>query len=81
LEEPGTYTGEPLFVPDPSGEAEDDGAIVTVVLNSTAEISELLVLDAADLSEHARGQLPTALPFGFHSQFYPVDRPPRRLVA
>ena len=80
-EEPGTYTGEPLFVPDPSGEAEDDGAIVTVVLNSTAEISELLVLDAADLSEHARGQLPTALPFGFHSQFYPVDRPPRRLVA
>ncbi|ESS10936.1 MAG: lignostilbene-alpha,beta-dioxygenase related enzyme, partial [uncultured archaeon A07HR60] len=53
----------------------DDGAIVTVVLNSTAEISELLVLDAADLSEHARGQLPTALPSDSTASFTPsTDR-------
>lgn len=78
---PETYTGEPLFVPNPEGDAEDDGVIVTVVLNTEAEASELLVLDAADFSEHAKGRLPAALPFGFHGQFYPEHQPPRRLVA
>jgi len=70
--EPDVHPGEPLFVPAPAGrrDGEDDGVLLSVVLDAEAERSALLVLDAADLSERARAPLDRALPFGFHGQFY-----------
>jgi carotenoid cleavage dioxygenase-like enzyme len=66
---PGCYPGEPVFVARPSGEAEDDGVVLSVVLDSAAQRSFLLVLDAADLSELARAEAPHVVPYGFHGDF------------
>jgi beta,beta-carotene 9',10'-dioxygenase len=67
--QPGCYPGEPVFVARPEAEDEDDGVLLSVVLDAEAETSFLLVLDAADLSELARAQAPHHIPFGFHGQF------------
>jgi beta,beta-carotene 9',10'-dioxygenase len=67
--EPGCYPGEPVFVACPQGEREDDGVLLSVVLDASAGSSFLLVLDAGDLSELARAQAPHPIPFGFHGQF------------
>jgi beta,beta-carotene 9',10'-dioxygenase len=71
--QPACYPGEPVFVARPhaasSPEGEDDGVLLSVVLDAHAGTSFLLVLDAADLSELARAQAPHHIPFGFHGQF------------
>lgn len=65
----GCFPGEPVFVPAPGAEAEDDGVLLSVVLDSAAERSFLVVLDARDLSELARAEAPHHIPFGFHGNF------------
>lgn len=67
--ESGRYPGEPVFVAAPDAVAEDDGVLLSVVLDATANRSMLLVLDAHDLSELARAEVPHRIPFGFHGQF------------
>jgi carotenoid cleavage dioxygenase-like enzyme len=67
--QPGCYPGEPVFVARPEAEAEDDGVVLSVVLDAAAQSSFLLVLDGADLEELARAQAPHHIPFGFHGQF------------
>jgi beta,beta-carotene 9',10'-dioxygenase len=67
--ERGCYPGEPVFVARPGAEREDDGVLLSVVLDARAQRSLLLVLDAADLSELARAQVPHHVPFSFHGQF------------
>lgn len=68
----GYYPSEPVFVPAPDATTEDDGVLLSVVLDSTAEHSFLLVLDATTMTEIARAELPHALPFSFHGQFFNV---------
>ena len=58
-----------MFVARPQAEGEDDGVLLSVVLDAAAETSFLLVLDAADLNEIARARVPHHIPFGFHGQF------------
>ncbi|MFI4990139.1 MAG: carotenoid oxygenase family protein [Solirubrobacterales bacterium] len=67
--ERGCYPGEPVFVARPDARDEDDGVLLSVVLDAAAESSFLLVLDAADLRELARARVPHHIPFGFHGQF------------
>lgn len=67
----GLYPGEPVFVPSPSAAAEDDGVLLSVVLDIDKELSFLLVLDAASLTEMARAAAPHAIPFHFHGNFFP----------
>jgi beta,beta-carotene 9',10'-dioxygenase len=67
--QPACYPGEPVFVARPDADREDDGVLLSVVLDADAETSFLLVLDAADLTELARAQAPHHIPFGFHGQF------------
>ena len=71
--EPNTYPGEPVFVSRPGASDEDDGVVLSVVLDAAAGSSFLLVLDARDLSEIARATVPQAVPFGFHGQFIRSD--------
>ena len=66
---PGCYPGEPVFVANPDAEDEDDGVLLSVVLDGGTGTSFLLVLDAADLAEVARAKVPHHIPFGFHGQF------------
>jgi beta,beta-carotene 9',10'-dioxygenase len=68
--EPGCYPGEPVFVRRPDGSAEDDGAILSVVLDASAGRSFLLVLDAGSFEELARAEAPHHIPFGFHGQYF-----------
>jgi beta,beta-carotene 9',10'-dioxygenase len=72
-DEPGTYPGEPVFVPAPNGAREDDGVLLSIVLDAGAGTSFLLVLDAAGLGELARARVPHHVPFGFHGQYF-ADR-------
>ena len=67
--EPGSYPGEPVFVGRPGREAEDDGAVLSVVFDSSTNRSFLLVLDASSFEELARAEVPHHVPFGFHGQF------------
>ncbi len=67
--QPACYPGEPVFVARPEAEHEDDGVLLSVVLNAEEGRSFLLVLDAAGLGELARAQAPHHIPFGFHGQF------------
>jgi carotenoid cleavage dioxygenase-like enzyme len=68
--ERGCYPGEPVFVERPGAAAEDDGAILSVVLDTEAERSFLLVLDAGSFEEVARAEAPHHIPFGFHGQYF-----------
>ena len=42
------YVSEPLFVPDPNGEEEDDGVLLAQIFNGKKSESALLVLDATN---------------------------------
>ena len=67
--QPGCYPGEPVFVAAPDAQDEDAGVLLSVVLDAGAQRSCLLVLDASDLNELARAEVPHHIPFGFHGQF------------
>ncbi|MBB4660956.1 carotenoid oxygenase family protein [Conexibacter arvalis] len=67
--QPGCWPGEPVFVAAPEATEEDDGVCLSVVLDGGRGASFLLVLDARDLSELARAEVPHHIPFGFHGQF------------
>jgi beta,beta-carotene 9',10'-dioxygenase len=69
----GLYPGEPVFVPSPSAESEDDGALLSVVLDIDKDRSFLLALDAANLKELARAEAPHAIPFHFHGNYFPNE--------
>ncbi|TAK32012.1 MAG: carotenoid oxygenase family protein [Myxococcaceae bacterium] len=69
--EDGCHPGEPVFVPRPGGADEDDGVNLSVVFDSRAGASFLLVLDSASFTERARVALPHAIPFMLHGQFDP----------
>jgi carotenoid cleavage dioxygenase-like enzyme len=66
----GLYPGEPVFVPAPKAQAEDDGVLLSVVLDIGKDSSFLLVLDAATLEELARAEAPHAIPFHFHGSYF-----------
>ncbi len=69
-EEKNSYPGEPVFVPAPHAEQEDEGVLLSVVYHPPSDKSFLLILDAAELKEIARAVVPERIPFGFHGQFY-----------
>jgi len=71
--EDGCYPGEAVFVPAPHAEAEADGIVLSVVLDSTAERSFLVALDAGSFEELGRAAAPHHIPFGFHGQFFSAE--------
>jgi len=75
---PGTFPSEPVFVPRPGATAEDDGVVVTVVLdvNGAEPASYLVVLDAVSFTEIARARAPHRIPFGLHGAFAPSATTP-----
>ncbi|MCU0492435.1 MAG: carotenoid oxygenase family protein [Chloroflexaceae bacterium] len=68
--EAGCFPGEPVFVPTPGGQREDDGVLLSVVLDAERGTSFLLVLDAASFTELGRAEVPHHIPFGFHGFFF-----------
>jgi carotenoid cleavage dioxygenase-like enzyme len=68
--EPGCYPGEPVFVAAPEARDEDEGVILSVVLDAHRGASFLLVLDASSCAELARAEVPHHIPFGLHGQYF-----------
>lgn len=58
--------GEPIFLPDPQGVDEDDGVLLSVVLDGTRGKSYLLVMDAKSFTEVGRAEMDSVVGFGFH---------------
>ena len=67
--EDGCYPGEPVFVPAPGATGEDDGVVLSVVLDAGKSSSFLLMLAAGSFEEVARAEVPHRIPFGLHGQF------------
>ncbi|XP_029956272.1 beta,beta-carotene 9',10'-oxygenase-like [Salarias fasciatus] len=66
----GFYPSEPVFVPSPGAEEEDDGVILSVVLTpSQDKATFLLVLDARTFEELGRASVPVNMAYGFHGTF------------
>jgi len=65
------YPSEPVFVARPGATAEDDGVVLTVVLDGGAGHSFLLVQDARTFDEIGRAVVPGVIPFGFHGMYAP----------
>ncbi|SHK02848.1 carotenoid oxygenase family protein [Desulforamulus aeronauticus] len=64
------YPNEPIFVPSPDATEEDDGVILSLILDTQLEKSFLLILNAQDFNEIARAQIPLAIPFNSHGQYF-----------
>lgn len=71
--EPGCYPGEPIFVGKPERTEEDDGVILSVVLDENKGNSFLLVLDAHTFDEIGRAEIPHSILFGYHGFYFPTE--------
>lgn len=65
--------GEPIFVADPHGTEEDDGVILTAIVDAAKQGSALVVLDARNLEEIARAHVPQTVPHAFHGLYVARD--------
>lgn len=57
---------EPIFVPTPGGECEDDGVLLTVAMDTTKRASSLVVINATTMEEVGRARMPIVMGYGFH---------------
>jgi all-trans-8'-apo-beta-carotenal 15,15'-oxygenase len=76
---PRGFVSEPVMVPRPDADPaaagsspEDDGWVLCVVWNGARCASDLVILNAADLSEQAVLELPLAIPHGLHGSWVPA---------
>lgn len=69
--EKGCFPSEAIFVPRPGATAEDDGAVLSAVLDGKTGRSFMLVLDGRSFLELGRAQVPHHIPSDFHGQFFP----------
>ncbi|MBD2663708.1 retinal pigment epithelial membrane protein [Richelia sinica FACHB-800] len=64
----GRYGGETVFAPRLGAKIEDDGWLVTFVFDENTQTSELVVINAQDVTSEpvARVIIPHRVPYGFH---------------
>ncbi|PSC73715.1 carotenoid oxygenase [Micractinium conductrix] len=65
------FAQEPIFVPRPGGQAEDDGWVMSLVFDADSQRTSLVILDARQLSAGpvATIKLPHMLPMGLHGSW------------
>jgi len=68
--EPGLLPGEPVFIPNPKANAEDEGIIVTLVLDAVKQSAFLLMLDGTTFKEIGRAYTPFPIQVGLHGKFF-----------
>lgn len=70
---PHGFVGEPVFVPHPGTGAEDEGWLLTLVYDGDHHRTDVVILDAQDLSRGplARLHLKHHVPYGLHGSFTP----------
>jgi all-trans-8'-apo-beta-carotenal 15,15'-oxygenase len=65
----GRWAQEPIFVPRPGSNVEDEGWVLVLVFDAAARRSELAILDAQSMERLATVRLPLMLPAGLHGSF------------
>nr|MCM0593980.1 carotenoid oxygenase family protein [Gloeotrichia echinulata DEX184] len=68
---PRGFMGEPIFVPRPGSQTEDDGWLLALVYDAAYQRSDVVILDARDLKQSpiARLHLKHHIPYGLHGSF------------
>lgn len=68
---PRGFMGEPIFVPRPGSQREDDGWVLALVYDAAYHRSDVVILDASDFSQGAiaRLHLKHHIPYGLHGSF------------
>lgn len=61
---------EPVFIPSPDSQEEDDGVVISTVYDPVKDSSFLLVLDARSFTELARAEVPLRFAPSFHGRFF-----------
>ena len=66
------FPSEGKFVPNPKARSEDDGVLLSVVLNGVRKVSYLFILDARtfDEIEIAIAETPFILPLTIHGMVF-----------
>lgn len=69
----GCYGGEAVFAPSNKNTQEDQGWLITFVFDSNTETSELVIINAQDITGEpvARILIPQRVPYGFHGTWVP----------
>lgn len=65
---------EPTFIPDPTGDGEDHGWILSYVYDPARDASDLIILDASNFTGTPQAviKLPQRVPLGFHGCWIPT---------
>ncbi|HSC25557.1 MAG TPA: carotenoid oxygenase family protein [Candidatus Babeliales bacterium] len=71
-EEKDCSCGEPVFIAAPNAQDEDDGVLLSIVLDIPTQRSFLLVLDAKTCKEIGRAYVPHHIPYGLHGAFFKI---------
>ena len=74
----GRFGSEAPFCPRADATSEDDGYLVSFVYDQNEDRSEVVILDASDMTAEpiARVILPQRVPLGFHAAWIPQDELP-----
>ena len=64
------YPSEPVFIPNPAAKREDDGIIITIVLDAVKKNSYLLILNAESLNEIGRAEVEQPILIGYHGAYF-----------
>ena len=70
------YPSEPIFVPRPGATEEDDGVVLSVILDGKRGKSYLLVLNATTMQTMATAYSPVVMPADFHGEWFPHEEEP-----
>ena len=76
----GCFPGEPVFVRGRTPSGEDEGVLLSVVLDAERSTSFMLVLDAHTLEELGRAEVPHHIPSGSTASSRRATRAPDRLA-
>ncbi len=70
---PRGFMGEPLFIPRPQAQTEDDGWVIAMVYSGERRCSDVVILDGREITAGplARLKLPHHVPYGLHGSFVP----------
>jgi all-trans-8'-apo-beta-carotenal 15,15'-oxygenase len=70
---PKGFVGEPIFVPRPGSDREDDGWVLTLVYDAARGRTDVAILDGTDLQKGpiAHLHLKHHIPYGLHGSFVP----------
>ncbi len=72
---PRGFVSEPIMIPNPTSKSEDEGWVITLVWNGARRATDLVILNASDLSEQAILEFPIAIPYGLHGNWVSSNPP------